>query len=169
MLEDMSDETARNAIEILQFLPFMHFDGIPEKILKRAWENMQNRQLTRWTQSHQLPMLREEHWEPGLARKAMVLLSHFSLVSIDSENNHISMHPLVHTWARDRLVKVGQERYWMIAASTLAMSIPWKFQSSDYNFRRFPLLHIDSCLDSRSSELFTTGEGEEERFEIAAI
>jgi tetratricopeptide (TPR) repeat protein len=171
MIENMSNNAARNAIEILQFFSFMHFDGLSEEILKEAWKNMQGQQLSRRTKSHQLRMFCEDDltvWEPRTIREAVILLSSFSLVTIDGVNNHISMHPLVHMWARDRLVEVEQKMCWEIAASTLAMSISWNNQTFDYSFRRFLLPHVNSCLSSHGGELFTTDEGELERLKIAA-
>src|SRR5205809_101966 len=97
----------------------------------------------------------------------MFLHSSISLISSNGAHNRISMHPLVHMWVSDRSVEAEQED-WRIAASTLAMSISWKFQSFDYNFRRFLLPHTDFCLGSHNSELFTIGDGELERLEIAA-
>ncbi|KAI9767992.1 MAG: hypothetical protein M1840_005304 [Geoglossum simile] len=167
-IEEMQKKTACNAIELLQFWSFIHFNAIPETILEEARKNMQGQRLTEWTRSHQLRMLPEEDFL-HLAREATTTLSSFSLISINSvNNNHISMHPLVHTWARDRLGEAEQKNYWMLAASTLAMSIPWKCQPLDCEFRRLLLPHIDSCLGSHCNELFSTGEGWEERLEIAA-
>ncbi|KAH0541632.1 hypothetical protein FGG08_003922 [Glutinoglossum americanum] len=175
MIENMSNntsnKTARNAIELLQLFCFMHFDGISEDILEEAWKNMRSRQLSDWEQSHQLRMLCEDDsgdWDPHLTREAVILLSSFSLIAIGGVNNHISMHPLMHIWARDRLVEAEQKRCWKVAASTLAMSIYRRYQTFDYSFRRFLLPHISSCLSSHNSELFTTGDGEPERLEIAA-
>ena len=39
MIENMSNNTALNAIEILKLFSFMHFDGISEDILREAWKN----------------------------------------------------------------------------------------------------------------------------------
>ncbi|KAL9113982.1 MAG: hypothetical protein Q9187_007548 [Circinaria calcarea] len=170
MIKKMGNKTAHNAIEILQLFSFMHFDGISEDILKEARRRMQSRQFSEWTLSHQLAMLRDDEskdWESGPIREAVAVLLSFSLISIDAKN-HISMHPLVHTWARYRLAEVEQKRLWRVAASTLAISISWEFQSLDYYFRRSVLSHVGSCLSSCDSELFAVGKGELERLQIAA-
>jgi hypothetical protein len=82
--------------------------------------------------------------------------------------NSISMHPLVHAWARDRLIEAEQREYWIMTASTLAVSISWEFQSSDYHFRRFLLPHIDSCLHFHKDELFIRGDAELERLDMVS-
>lgn len=104
MIENMPSNTALNAIEILKLFPFIHFDGISEDILREAWKNMKHQRLSEWTQMHQLRILYDDDsrdWDPYLVRDAAILLSSFSLISIDGKNNCISIHPLVHVWARD--------------------------------------------------------------------
>src|SRR5205085_12158012 len=110
-----------------------------------------------WTMLHQLDMIRlddSRDWDPTPIREAVMLLSSWSLLSIDGVKHHISMHPLVHTWARDRLTLAEQLKCWALSASTLAMSISWRYLSFDHQFRRLLLPHIDSCLNICSYELF---------------
>lgn len=38
MIEEMSSEARRDALELLQILGFLHHDGIPEDIFHRAWK-----------------------------------------------------------------------------------------------------------------------------------
>src|SRR5436305_10360086 len=63
--------------------------------------------------------------------------------------------------------EIEQKRCWRIAASTLAMSISWKFEPFDYNFRRLLLPHISSCLNSHKGELYTGADAILERLKIA--
>ncbi|MCJ1255882.1 Kinesin light chain 3 [Lignoscripta atroalba] len=169
MIKGLSNEAAKNAIELLQFFSFLHFDGIPKVILEKAWTNMQMRQSSEWTQAHQLRLLcnnRSENLEPFLIWKAVTLLSSFSLISIDGMNNRISMHPLVHVWARDQMIETELMHSWTVAASTLAISISWEFQSDDYTFRRLLLPHVNSCLKCHQRDVFTTDDGLEEMLNI---
>ena len=49
-------------------------------------------------------------WDWTKFREATVLLS-FSLVKVDETGHRISMHPLVHVWARGRLSEELQRQY----------------------------------------------------------
>lgn len=44
-----------------------------------------------------------EDWDPIMIRETAVLPASFSLLKIDETGCCMSMHPLVHVWARDRL------------------------------------------------------------------
>ncbi len=151
MIENMSNETAENALELLRFFSILHFDGISEEILRRAWENMKRENdLSPW----KLEVLRKidsEKWDPRLVREAMALLLSFSLISINGTDNRISMHPLVHVWVRDRAME-SNHLDWKAAAYTLSASIPWDEDLYDYNYGRNVLPHINSCLGIYWSE-----------------
>ena len=169
MIAKMSTETAENALEILQLFSFMHFENLSEEVLKEVWQNIHDQKCPDGLQSFQLRMLRSDHsskWDPSLARNAIVLLSSFSLVNLD-EMNRISMHPLVHSWARDRLNKQEQIQCWKIAASTMAASVSWSFRSLDYKFRRLLLTHIDSCLEVGDLKVSLTDSTQVELTDIA--
>src|SRR5436309_12808390 len=53
----MSNETARNAIEILKLFSFLHFDGISEQILKETWVNTPKWIYSEWVMLHVPSML----------------------------------------------------------------------------------------------------------------
>jgi len=123
-----SNETAKNAIEMLECFSFFHFENISEIIFREACKGLQRWKHSEWAMSHQLRVLRHldsREWDPHPIREAIVLLSSFSLISTNGTMSSISMHPLVHTWARDRLQESEQEKRWLISASTLAMCISW--------------------------------------------
>ena len=170
MIEMMSSEVASNALALLRLFSFLHFDGISEAILKAAWQNMHSTSLSEWSRAHQLRMLYEtnpDDRDPYPVREAITLLSSFSLISIDEVNNRLSMHPLVHAWARDRMDPIEQTKNWTVAASTLAISISREFPSSDHRLRRILLPHVDSLLGSCSDALFSVNDPELEMVGIA--
>jgi tetratricopeptide (TPR) repeat protein len=72
-------------------------------------------------------------------RAACIRLAELSLVKFDK--NEISMHPLVHEWARTRLSGVAREDAWEQALSILALS---KDFTPDSNL----MSHIDFCIRS---------------------
>jgi len=172
MIEDMSDDTSHNPIEILQLFCFFHHDGISEEILKEAWKNMQKWRGSGWTWSLQLGVLRQntsQKWDPYLIREAINVLSSFSLLTVTRSGDCISMqsHPLVHAWARDRMDETEQKRCWLKAASTLAMSIKLEHDSLDYQHRRSLVPHLDSCLILRVDEL-SVEENAHKRLDMAS-
>jgi tetratricopeptide (TPR) repeat protein len=171
--ESTAHETASDAIEVLQFFSFLHFDGISERILKEAWSNMRSPVQLEWALPYELSILRKSgSWVSGRRRirKALNLLSSYSLITIDrtlDDHNRISLHPLVHWWSKSRLIEAEQTKFWLIAATTLAISVSSEFQSSDYRFRRFLLPHIDSCLKCHNGRLLFSDDVNRWCLEIA--
>src|SRR5271155_5179209 len=147
-IEVMSNIAAEDAMELLQIFSFLHHEGISEEMFRRAWTNIWNKDHSDWTKRHQFHILLRQSstgWDPQALRKALSILSSFSLINRDKDGL-VSMHPLVHGWARDRLSRSDEERKWTLAVSTIAMSISWTFQTSDYRFRRSLIPHLDTCL-----------------------
>ena len=141
-------QTATNALELLTFFGFCHFDDIREDFFKAAWEKFPNLSAFPWWRSNILQILREERsaeWDPSCFRQAMSLLSSYSL--IQWSNHRVSLHPLVHSWIRDSLVEKVQLRHWTSSLSTLAMMEGRGDQSYSYYGRLIP--HIQSCLGVR--------------------
>ena len=156
MIEEMPSEVARDAIGLLKIFSFLHYDGISEVIFRRAWENMRSTTSSDWMRSHQSDIIlrqTSQEWDVYPFRAAVSLLLTFSLISRDNDDM-ISLHPLVHTWARDRLSPSDEETVWTQTTSTVALSIPWTFQTVDYRFRRSLVPHIDACLSSRNNGIF---------------
>ena len=148
-IEKMDDQTSHNAIELIRILCFLHYDGITEDIFEQAWFNSYERGNLPRDIAHMFymhPHEEEATWDPTMIREAAVRLASFSLIRIDQVKRSMSMHPLVHVWARDRLSEELQKRFWIIASSTLAATMSWKFQLADYRFRQSLLAHIETCI-----------------------
>ena len=145
----MSRETSDNAIELVRIFSFLHYDDITEDIFKRAWKNScKGKGLSKNISSlfYIRSQERQAKWDLILIREAAVLLASFSLIKIDAIGRRMSMHPLVHVWTRDCLLEDLQRHYWAAASYTLASGISWTYKSSDYDFRRALVPHIDSCI-----------------------
>jgi tetratricopeptide (TPR) repeat protein len=155
MIEDKNGEAARDAIELLQIFSFFHHDGISEEIFHRAWETLQKDTFSGWIRSHQPSLLRQQSgtWDSRRIRNAVSLLSSFSLISRD-KSGLVSIHPLVHTWARDRLNGSDEERIWTLTVCTMSASITWTFQTADYRYRKLLVPHIDACLGMYPDGIF---------------
>ncbi|KAI9774480.1 MAG: hypothetical protein M1839_001713 [Geoglossum umbratile] len=81
MIAEASNETSRNAMEVLQFFSFLHFEGVSEEILKNSWTNSRKYQYLKWTLSKTLSMLHHGEsldWDPYPLREAFrkLLLPH---------------------------------------------------------------------------------------------
>ena len=142
-----ASQTATNALELLTFFGFCHFDDIWEEFFKVAWEWFQDWSDRPWWRSKLLRILREDRppeWDPFPFRQAMSLLSSYSL--IQWSDHRVSLHPLVHSWIRDSLDENVQLRHWTSSVSTLAM-MGGRTQSYSYYRRLMP--HIQSCLGVR--------------------
>ena len=156
MIEQMSNEVGRDALELLNVFSFFHHDGISEEIFRRSWEKMQRGMSSGWMLSHQVDIVLrqlDQEWEPYPLRVAFSLLQSFSLINRDKDNL-IFIHPLVHTWARDRLSASGQETIWSQATSTVALSVPSSLHTADNQYRMFLMPHIDACLGDRIDKIF---------------
>ncbi len=156
MIEQMSNEVGRDALELLNVFSFFHHDGISEEIFCRSWERMQRGMSSGWMISHQVDIVLrqlDQEWEHYPLRVAFSLLQSFSLISRDKDDL-IFIHPLVHTWARDRLSASEQETIWSQATSTIALSVPSSLHTADNQYRMSLIPHIDACLGDRVDGIF---------------
>ena len=150
-----ASQTATNALELLTFFGFCHFDDIWEELFKVAWKAFPNLSAFPWWRSNILQTLREDRpreWDPLPFRQAMSLLSSYSL--IQWSDLRVSLHPLVHSWIRDSLVEKVQLRHWTSSLLTLAMMRGRYVQPYSYDRRLMP--HIQSCLSVRDLKCFLT-------------
>jgi len=54
----------------------------------------------------------------------------------------ISIHPLVHTWSREQVLRSEQQKMWQIGGAMLSCAIPQSLASEDYALRRVIFPHI---------------------------
>jgi tetratricopeptide (TPR) repeat protein len=181
-LRKQDSQSCRDAIEILNIIGFYDRHRISLDIFTRA---AQNRHLpTQGSTSIVMRMLQSLpnrlHPPPVLpdflkgvapekevyrAREGLSELASLSLISVDSTTTEFSLHPLVHSWARDRLSK-GEQKIWArIAFNVLAETIELPSQGdtpshghggekhNNERFHRSLLPHLDSCLPLCSIEM----------------
>jgi hypothetical protein len=170
-IKRMSRETSDNAIELVRIFCFLHYNSITEDIFERAWKNSyEGEDLSKNISSlfYIRPQDRLAEWDPILIREAVVLLASFSLIKIDAIGRCISMHPLMHVWTRDCLLEDLQRHYWAAASYTLASGISWAYKSSDYDFRRVLVPHINSCISLCKDGPIVSGYSDSDQIEMAA-
>lgn len=160
-LEHMSQTESRDdatmALELLRLFAFMHFDGIREDFFQLARINdVDFRPEENIFEESLLVKMMPAGWDQLLMSKALRLLISFSLVTVDSAR-HISMHPLVHNWSRERMSTEQRQEAWLTAAATLSMSCRFTSTDADITHRRVVFPHIDACLASHNGQLFENG------------
>jgi tetratricopeptide (TPR) repeat protein len=156
-----SDPSARDALALLDILSLLHNQGVPEDIFIRAWdyaekiasrspkESWQSVYLTSWhvAQSQYLAISGTSEQKKRAFRRGRAHLIKMSLVSIDATGCVISLHSLVHTWARERLQHPVEA--WTATASILSLSTNGDFgwQSFTYSLAK----HLEACFAFRRS------------------
>jgi tetratricopeptide (TPR) repeat protein len=129
-----TDPSALNALALLDILAFFHHQGVSEDIFVRAWDDAEevssrsrdkdwpSEHLTLWhvIQSQYLAVHGTADEKKRAFRRCRAHLIKLSLVSIDATGCVVSLHPLVHTWARERVQHPVEA--WTAAASTLSLS-----------------------------------------------
>ncbi|OAL42667.1 hypothetical protein IQ07DRAFT_669031, partial [Pyrenochaeta sp. DS3sAY3a] len=132
------DKAGRDALDLLGILAMLHSSVLPLEVFADAWQGTVQAREIEITGSHdvdtvghwhvsQIPEFMEgqaNEWDDYRLRKASALLTSLSLVTRYASGglDGLSMHPLAHAWARDRLQKAQQERAWVSAGCVLALS-----------------------------------------------
>jgi tetratricopeptide (TPR) repeat protein len=129
-----ADPTARDALELLSIVAFMHHQGVSEDMFVRAWE-YEDKVLSSRHQKHpsacSLTLWHaaqsRKYFSRGTTKervraflKARAHLIRLTLMKHDATNNTVYMHSLIHFWARERLHHAI--RPWAGAASILALA-----------------------------------------------
>lgn len=167
----LSNKAAKYAMELLNFFSILHFEGISEQILEKAWTNSQQNGLSAWENSYILPILNQdcsETWNSEPFREAIGLLSSYSLIHIDGSENHISLHPLVHTWVRDRLLPTDRSRCYTMSIITLSRSLKQDSTGVSASYILGVQKHVDSCLGICQKELWIEDDWSKDRIFMAA-
>lgn len=162
--------TSLDAIEILNIVSFFHFDSIRVEIFERGLdlERKQSYQpsvqsirsqfinffIGRMKPPRSLPRILKQKtngMHPLCIREALRELYASSLITYTKDQKSFSLHPLIHTWARDRIPANERSLWAVISFHTLMASIevsPKENGESQSVFRRSLLPHLDSCLES---------------------
>jgi tetratricopeptide (TPR) repeat protein len=167
VLEESADQQDSDALGMLKLLAFLHFDRVPELMFIQAW-NYAQEIPTHGEEQPSQNISTLSHWHssrlPGFMRHSPSgeldvlslrltadVLTSFSIITINKSHD-ISMHPLAHAWAKDRLKKPCQKAAWTRTASTLALSI--ERNGSYQPFWRRLQSHIELCADLRFDDCF---------------
>jgi len=137
----------RDAVDLVHLFAFMHFESISEKIFQRSWNGIEMTQSGPWTYPGilQPDRLWNEEAQARL-RRALGVLCDYSIIDHDPDKGSCSIHPVIHSWARDRLT-VSDQKLWLgHTMAVLAHCISSNLEASGRSFRKLLLPHIDSCM-----------------------
>ena len=153
---------AAMALKLLNIFGFLHNDNITHEIFRIAAENPDKMFSFgprvdpdgTFDQGTDLPLelLKlddNKQWDAHGFRKGVSILKRFSLVDEDELCNTISMHSLVHTWARHRLSDEDCRRSMLQARSLLAASCARGFTKEVGSHVRNLLSHHAAIQDQR--------------------
>ena len=157
----------KDALQLLKVLAFLDRQDVPKEMFDRAWEQatavsggQSSDRIWAFSMWHvtrarkllrQLPATGElDQLSLAKARRALQL---FSLITINPDTDSISMHPLVHAWAKDRLEPDEQNESWTSASSILALSTTNYLSYQDF-FRKVQS-HVLFCVGPRPEHYFT--------------
>lgn len=147
-------EAARTSIKILNTICFYHNSGIMEDMVRRAAEYRSKRvaNIDMPDDDYSIQDLLEVDkqkggkWDASAFRKAVDLLDSFSLLKKDP-GYELSMHVLVHLWARDRMSSKQRASFSKSARILIHDAIPivGMNDSSNAYFRRRIFPHSETC------------------------
>lgn len=146
--EEASSVTAANALDLLKLFGYLHFDNISEYIFERVWKRIPlDLGEWPWVVTNQIRMFREDrpqHWDPLPFREAVNILNNYSLIHLNGDYTHISLHPLVHSWIKDSLNPQSKLMWWTTGLSTLTLASNVFGSETEKRLES----HIRSCLAS---------------------
>jgi hypothetical protein len=142
------DKVPNNAIDIFQIFSFFHPNDIMNDIFRRAASFRDARsseenscpasgpRLCRASDHlplHILSVHKEGDWDSQTFEEGIRMLERYSFIQIDVSNNTYSIHPLVHSWARHRMMEAAQADTFRTASALLASAIGSQKAEADYD------------------------------------
>ena len=147
-----------DALDFLHTLAFFHNSGISETIFQRASDygselrdtGGSNDKIFSLSTGHIARLPKYFHQERPSPqnrsrwREARATLESLSIITVDEDDYSITMHSLVHTWAKERQGDQDRCKAWLSAATILALSC-----KGCYGYRAFFIVlqpHVRACV-----------------------
>jgi tetratricopeptide (TPR) repeat protein len=169
ILQSSRTELSGDALQLLPVLAICGPSRLPLPLFEAAWRSAQTispskagtndaDRLTPWHVSR-LPsfiQIDTDIWDSFRLIEAIHLLKSFSLVSTDTYNGFlsVSMHPLIHAWARDRLDPAEQHESWVTTGCLVAVSSSGHVLWRKHGWQLQP--HLQALLSWEISRMFTS-------------
>jgi hypothetical protein len=144
------------AVKLLGLLSFYHHQGIPLEAMRRAATERAERKahvvapLSKIMDPPDRDFDRIFHvgadgkWDVHYFGVGMRVLESFSLIKLDHGQDTVSMHVLVHRWARHRMEEKEYRQYDHLTRVVLteAIVMSWKWQDAAFTRQLRPHLHL---------------------------
>ena len=153
---------ANSAMLLLNVFPFFHHERITEEIFSYAAlkEDESSSPALPTASSildrRLLPLNKTGAWDNFIFREGIQILLSFSLIKKGPSDCVYAMHPLVHTWSRDRILLNERKQCCSMAYVTLSCSLRWN-GGQPYGFRRALVTHIRANMEYSTSECNENG------------
>ena len=146
-------QAAQAAILILQICAFYHHSNISKDIFQSAAEKSRKdvidsdvaEKLPHAITSLDYTLLdldNDGHWDDFIFGQGVSVLLSFSLIKRGQSSEMLFVHPLVHCWSREKMLKSEQQRICQIGSVILSCAIPRGYASQDYKLRQLIFPHI---------------------------
>ena len=149
---------ANTAMIILELFPFFHHQEITEEIFSYAAlaedtkkSNSKLPLASSLLDRRLLPLNKSGTWDNFVFREGIRILLSFSLIKKGPSDCAYTMHPLIHTWGRDRLTLNERKECCLRVYVTLSCSLRWDV-GQPYGFRRTLVTHVKANMEYFKSE-----------------
>ena len=169
VLEESTSLEAKDALSLLGVLAVLHFSELSMRIFEYAWKKSQEVRKIQHTETDSIISFFDWHasqlpgfvsgeldeWDEFRLQEASNLLASLFLITKRKHNDHfeISMHPLVHAWARNRInSKEEKARTWRSTGSLLSLALELEEAEIWHTHGRQLRPHVHSYLSLYARE-----------------
>ncbi|KAF2716593.1 hypothetical protein K431DRAFT_278666 [Polychaeton citri CBS 116435] len=141
-LENDIRESCKDAVALMNILAFLHHEAIHVSMLEASYARSEEELRS----TEELPRIFQQRGsDQEEARErlhvALSILYDYSIIEFDEQSKICSLHPVVHQWARTRIVGRQNIQYWLRCTSfVLACAAP-----------KGPVNHGDNNVDIETS------------------
>ncbi|ETN38547.1 uncharacterized protein HMPREF1541_06583 [Cyphellophora europaea CBS 101466] len=167
ILQSVDAEACRDALSLLPVLAVFERNRLPIFLFEEAWRGAQAvkadprdvepdmEHLHTWHLDRLPPWMQmnEQAWDSFRLIQALSELRALSLVMTDTQEGYmsISMHPLVHAWARDRESEAEQHLSSVVAGCLVALSADYSIWAQ---YSHLLQAHLEAVVSLELNQLF---------------
>jgi len=155
-------KAAQSAILILGLFVFFHYDCIMKDIFFYAAVHKHHKDhhhhiidtpalplVSSMLDCTLLPVNEAGTWDDFIFQEGIRVLLSFCLIRLGSSDGLYTVHPLIHTWGKDRMSLDERKKYGTTAYATLSDSLYGDFHQQPYEFRRALVTHVRENMQYR--------------------
>ena len=153
---DLKAIAAKSATTLYRIIAFLHHENIPEELFKNAAENYKKRDIDA-EEKQGLPLSvtildpnvlfldKKGEWDIMQFQQGVQVLLSFSLLK--KSGKMYSVHPLVNSWNRSRVLDIEINRQISMTRAMLACSVELDYSVDSYQFCGLLAPHIKANYD----------------------